>query len=66
MRYFHSDDQPPYAPNSYGGPKADPRYADPSWWVEGGDIIRTPYVPHAEDNDFCAAWRAVSQRKVAD
>ncbi len=52
MRYFHSDDQPPYAPNSYGGPKADPRYADPSWWVEGGDIIRAPYVPHAEDNDF--------------
>jgi catalase len=23
MRYEHSDDQPPYAPNSYGGPKAD-------------------------------------------
>jgi catalase len=53
MRYAHNDDQPTYAPNSYGGPEADAdRYADPSWYVEGGDIMRTAYVPHAEDSDF--------------
>jgi catalase len=53
MRYVHSDDQPTYAPNSYGGPKADPeRASEPSWFVEAGDIMRTPYVAHAEDTDF--------------
>jgi catalase len=53
MRYLHSDDQPTYAPNSYGGPRADPeRYADPGWFVDGGDILRAPYEPHVEDNDF--------------
>jgi catalase len=53
MRYLHSDDQPTYAPNSYGGPRADPeRYADPGWFVDGGDILRAPNEPHVEDNDF--------------
>jgi catalase len=56
MRYKHDGDQPVYAPNSYGGPKADPnRYRDPSWFVEAGEIMRTAYVPHAEDNDFVQA-----------
>jgi catalase len=42
-----------YAPNSYGGPEADSdRYADPSWFVDGGDIMRTAYMPHADDTDF--------------
>jgi catalase len=53
MRYAHDGDQPVYAPNSYDGPKADAaRYADPSWYVPGGDIMRTAYEPHAADNDF--------------
>jgi catalase len=53
MRYQHDGDQPVYAPNSYGGPKADlDRYSDPSWFVEAGEIMRTAYVPHAEDTDF--------------
>ncbi len=52
MRYRHNGDQPVYAPNSYGGPKADPeRFADPSWFTSG-EIMRSAYVPHAEDNDF--------------
>ncbi|HEY4383810.1 MAG TPA: catalase [Ktedonobacteraceae bacterium] len=52
MRYRHNGNQPVYAPNSYGGPQADSeRYADPGWFVSG-DIVRTAYVPHAEDNDF--------------
>jgi len=53
MRYEHNGNQPVYAPNSYGGPKADSdRYSDPGWFVEAGEIMRTAYQPHAEDNDF--------------
>lgn len=53
MRYRHNGNQPVYAPNSYGGPKADAqRYRDPSWFVEGGDIMRTAYQAHRDDNDF--------------
>jgi catalase len=53
MRYAHSGSQPVYAPNSYGGPKADPqRYRDPSWFVEAAEIMRTAYVAHSDDDDF--------------
>jgi catalase len=53
MRYAHSGNQPVYAPNSYLGPRADPmRYADPSWFVEAGEIVRSAASLHPEDNDF--------------
>jgi catalase len=53
MRYRHNGSQPVYAPNSYGGPRADPqRYSDPSWLVEAGEIMRTAYEPHKDDDDF--------------
>jgi catalase len=53
MRYHHNGNQPVYAPNSYGGPKADPqRYRDPSWFVEAAEIMRTAYEAHKDDNDF--------------
>ncbi|GAA4996895.1 catalase [Actinopolymorpha pittospori] len=53
MRYHHNGNQPVYAPNSYGGPRADPqRYRDPSWFVESAEIMRTAYVPHKDDDDF--------------
>jgi catalase len=56
MRYLHSGDQPVYAPNSYGGPQADPqRYSDTAWHTEGGDIARYAYVKHSEDDDFAQA-----------
>ena len=44
---------PVYAPNSYGGPAADvQRYGQvPSWYTDG-DIMRTAYVDHAEDDDW--------------
>ena len=52
MRYRHNGNQPVYAPNSYGGPQADPqRYPDPSWFASG-EIMRSAYTLHAEDNDF--------------
>jgi catalase len=53
MRFHHADAQPVYAPNSYGGPHADPqRYHDPSWFVEAAEIMRTAYVTHKDDDDF--------------
>jgi len=56
MRYAHSGNQPVYAPNSYGGPRADPvGHADPSWFVEAGEIVRTAEGLHAEDDDFIQA-----------
>jgi catalase len=52
MRYRHNGNQPVYAPNSYGGPQADTeRYPEPSWFTSG-EIMRTAYTLHAEDNDF--------------
>jgi catalase len=55
MTYRHSGSQPPYAPNSYGGPKADPSTELPTWWVEAGELGRYAYEKHADDNDFVQA-----------
>jgi catalase len=53
MRYAHSGNQPVYAPNSYGGPKGDPgRYGDPTWFIEGEEMVRTAATLHSEDDDF--------------
>jgi catalase len=44
---------PVYAPNSYGGPKADTaRYGEPAGWHADGDIVRAAYIQHAEDDDW--------------
>jgi catalase len=52
MAYRHSGNQPVYAPNSYGGPKADPEhYSDPGW-ASSGEMVRGAYTLHAEDDDF--------------
>lgn len=53
MTYKHAGSQPVYAPNSYGGPVADPQAAaDLGWWVEAGEIGRYAYEKHAQDDDF--------------
>jgi catalase len=52
MTYRHAGAQPAYAPNSYGGPKADPSKELPSWWVEAGEIGRYAYELHRDDDDF--------------
>lgn len=51
MRYRHNGNQPVYAPNSYGGPQADPQQPEPSWFASG-EIMRSAYAPHSEDDDF--------------
>src|SRR2546421_1138475 len=55
MRYTDRDNLPVYAPNSYGGPKADPNSSDPTWFVEAGEMVRHAYTLHAEDDDFIQA-----------
>jgi catalase len=56
---------PVYAPNSYGGPKADPTRTDEAGlWYADGDMIRKAYTLRAEDNDFGQAGTMV--RHVLD
>jgi catalase len=55
MNYRHAGAQPVYAPNSHGGPAADPSKEMPSWWVEAAEIGRYAYELHAEDDDFTQA-----------
>ncbi len=53
MRFRHNGNQPVYAPNSYGGPRADSqRFHDLGWMVEAGEIARTAYEAHRDDDDF--------------
>ena len=69
MRYRHNGDTPVYAPNSFGGPVADPGFAETVWGVEGGDMIRAAYQPHAEDDDFGQAgtmWETVLDDDARD
>ncbi|MGM0906231.1 MAG: catalase [Pseudomonadota bacterium] len=44
---------PVYAPNSKGGPAADPeRYPNVETWAAEGEILRQAYTLHEEDDDF--------------
>src|SRR4051794_37239828 len=52
MTYRHAGAQPVYAPNSYGGPKADLTKELPTWRVDAGEIGRYAYEPHNDDDDF--------------
>jgi catalase len=55
MAYRHAGSQPVYAPNSLGGPEADPGAEPPGWWVEAGEIARYAYEKHRDDDDFLQA-----------
>jgi catalase len=59
MAYRHAGAQPVYAPNSYGGPRADETKELPTWWVEAGEVGRYAYELHAEDDDFDQAGTLV-------
>jgi catalase len=51
MRYRHSSCRPVYAPNSYGGPAADPGVREPGWKVSG-EVVRAAYTTRRDDDDF--------------
>jgi catalase len=56
---------PVYAPNSKGGPKADPeRYPEDTVWSTSGDFVRSAYTLREEDDDFGQANTLV--RNVMD
>ena len=56
---------PVYAPNSYGGPTADPsRTDDAGLWATDGDMVRSAYTLRAGDDDFGQAGTMV--REVLD
>jgi catalase len=60
MRFKLTTD-PVYYPNSKGFPQADPaRYAEPNWEVDG-DMVRTAYTLHAEDDDWGQAGTLVRE-----
>jgi catalase len=48
---------PVYAPNSKGGPQADPaRAAEVRWYADGeGEMVRTAYTLRPEDDDWSQA-----------
>ncbi len=56
---------PVYAPNSYGGPVADPALTDDGGtWAADGDMVRSAYTLHADDDDWGQAGTLV--REVMD
>jgi catalase len=56
---------PVYAPNSKGGPQADPgRYPYVEKWEASGEFMHAAYSPRKDDNDFIQASTLV--RKVMD
>jgi catalase len=56
---------PVYAPNSYGGPAADPqRHPEAAVWAADGEMVRTAYTLRADDDDWGQAGTMV--RDVLD
>ncbi|MGZ4243361.1 MAG: catalase [Solirubrobacteraceae bacterium] len=56
---------PVYAPNSYGGPAADPsRTDDAGLWAADGDMVRSAYTKRSDDDDFSQARTQI--REVLD
>jgi catalase len=64
MRVANVSD-PVYAPNSYGGPAADPERTDRAGlWAADGEMVRTAYTLRPEDDDWGQAGTLV--REVMD
>jgi catalase len=55
---------PVYAPNSYGGPQADPARTNEALWYSDGEMVRTAYTLREEDDDWRQA--GVMVREVLD
>ncbi|MHA6779762.1 catalase [Pseudonocardia saturnea] len=53
---------PVYAPNSYGGPQADPsRTDDGGTWYSDGEMVRTAYTLRPADDDWTQAGTMVRE-----
>ena len=63
MRVVNVHD-PVYAPNSKGGPRADSEHYKPVGWYSDGDMVRSAYTLHEQDDDWGQAGTLV--RDVMD
>jgi catalase len=63
MRYRKVSD-PVYAPNSKGGPQADAARYQPAGWHTDGEMVRSAYSLHSQDDDWAQASTLV--REVMD
>jgi catalase len=63
LRITNASD-PVYAPNSYGGPRADPHRTNEALWFADGEMVRTAYTLRVEDDDWTQAGQLV--RDVMD
>jgi catalase len=63
MRVVNVSD-PVYAPNSKGGPQADTEHYQPVGWHADGDMVRSAYSLHEQDDDWGQAGTMV--REVLD
>ena len=52
MTYEHSGNAPVYAPNSGGRGWSDDTGTMADGWETDGDLVRSAYTLHPEDNDF--------------
>lgn len=52
MTFEHTGNAPTYVPNSFGRPWADQTGAADDGWEADGDMVRSAYTLHAEDDDF--------------
>ncbi|MEO6778236.1 MAG: catalase-related domain-containing protein, partial [Gemmatimonadaceae bacterium] len=51
---YHYNESPArvYAPNSYGGPAADPALTGDSGWETDGELVRAAQTLRSDDDDF--------------
>jgi catalase len=63
MRIRNASD-PVYAPNSYGGPKADPTRTGEVLWYSDGEMVRQAYTLRPDDDDYTQA--NIMVREVLD
>ena len=59
MQFLHSGDAPVYAPNSYGRAYQEQQGPVDNGWEADGELVRSAYTLHAEDDDFGQAHTLV-------
>ncbi|WP_116946920.1 catalase [Jiangella endophytica] len=65
MRFsYAAPERPVYAPNSHGGPAAEPSLVGDAGWESDGEMVRAAATLHSEDDDFGQAGTLV--REVLD
>ena len=61
MEYHHSGNAPVYSPNSYGRPWQQEQGPSENGWEADGELVRSAYSLHTEDDDFGQAHTLVRE-----